>query len=152
MTRPDEVRFDPSVVQRFAIQLYRQATALVARFAILGLVGGATLGAMLARQTGASMGLSELLIPGVIALALGAVYGHSKGFSLKLHAQQALWQLQIERNTRGSVAARGGECSCTGPENPQGLRILPSGDWTPRSYRCRVGSLVWVGLYLRAVR
>lgn len=91
------VTYDEKVIQDFADSLYSRAEAIVAGYAIvgllIGLVGGSILG-----------GGSMLILGAAIAGGIGYAIGVQKAFLLKLQAQLALCQVQIERNSRGSAA------------------------------------------------
>lgn len=69
-------------------------------FAILGAIAGAV--------GGAAWGGGERLFLTVIGgIVLGALVGNSRAFALRLQAQTALCQVQIEENTRRPGAAVG---------------------------------------------
>jgi hypothetical protein len=93
--------YDPEVVEEFAQRLYARAHRLAVISTVLGLVSGAVLLGAMAR----GVGTGELLIGGAIGAILGHAIGRERGFSLRLQAQTALCQLQIERNTRGLLTA-----------------------------------------------
>jgi hypothetical protein len=97
-------KFDAQVILAFADDLYRQANSLPATYAALGAFVGLAFGA----GAGAAIGLGGLIGALLAAVVLGAIafsVGKQKAFALKLQAQVALCQVQIEANTRGSVAA-----------------------------------------------
>lgn len=85
--------YDPKIIQEFAEGLYsRAATIVVVNVLSFALVGGIA---------------GYFLIPGygtVFLLAAGAgigyYWGSQRAFLLKLQAQAALCQVEIERNTR----------------------------------------------------
>ncbi|NVB40910.1 hypothetical protein G6O69_23930 [Pseudenhygromyxa sp. WMMC2535] len=95
------IQYDPSIIREQAQNLYNQAERLTTMYAIgLGLLGfivGGALGV-------GSLPTPLLLIPASIGAALlaviGARYGTAKGFALRLQAQTALCQVQIELNGR----------------------------------------------------
>ena len=110
-----EVTYDPVVIKAHAFVLYRKAQ----RLAFLGALRGATIGLLVAFAAIASIGtFSEIhdrleaadvrakdvnwmfLIFPVIAAFRGWSKGDEKGWQLRLAAQQALCQVQIEENTR----------------------------------------------------
>lgn len=94
------VEYDPVVIQSFADGLYRAADRIVLFSTILGaLFGGAVgFGLGLAMSSG---GGAILALPGLV---VGGFMGHSRGmsktFQLRLEAQLALCQVEIEFNTR----------------------------------------------------
>lgn len=95
------VEYDAKIIQKFATKLYSQANTIVAVWTILGaIVGGIAGAAMRGRDRD-----SILVIAGVIVVGfLGYLIGQVRAFMLRLQAQTALCQLQIERNTRNSSA------------------------------------------------
>ena len=58
-----------------------------------------------ASEESPNLGITEVLICAFIGGMMGAALGRTKGFSLKLQAQTALCQVQIERNTRAESPA-----------------------------------------------
>jgi hypothetical protein len=96
----ESVRYDASVIQEFADRLYREAASIVIKSTIFGALVGAIVLVVLAvvvqqREnlgTGAAIGA---LLGGLV----GYSRGESRAFELRLRAQQALCQVQIERHT-----------------------------------------------------
>jgi hypothetical protein len=85
--------YDPTIIHKFADEMYRRADGIVITYTLIG----------------AAIGLIGIAIPlGVLGALLGAVVGgaigygigNQKAFSLKLEAQVALCQVKIEENTR----------------------------------------------------
>lgn len=99
------IAYDAAVIEEFAEALYAQAKWIVIRYCALGLLIGFVIGygfAAAARLRG-----GEAVLGGVVALAgvvLGYFAGLARAFLLRLQAQQALCQVQIEKNTRGTAA------------------------------------------------
>src|SRR3989442_4976245 len=100
------ITYDPSVVQKFASRLYGRATSVVVTSTLGGLILGAIAGGgmVVAVKAGAPASrLSPELAIAIGALVFG-VFGLARGleraFKLKLEAQIALCQVQIEANTR----------------------------------------------------
>jgi len=91
--------FDPTVIQQFAEALYRRAGTIVVFYAFLVAVLGGGLGLFLGQATGLGPGPGALAML-VLGALLGAALGREKAFALKLQAQTALCQVQIEKNTR----------------------------------------------------
>ena len=92
------VQYDPGVIQSFADGLYRAADRIVMMTAIIGaLIGGA-----IGLAFGQAVGGGALI--GLLGAAVGGFIGHSRGisktFQLRLQAQLALCQVEIEFNTR----------------------------------------------------
>lgn len=92
--------YDSSVILTFAERLYEQAAGIEVAYAVGGaVVGGAAGGAIGAALHDASsllIGLIGAVIVGAIAWQLG----RQKAAALRLQAQVALCQVQIEENTR----------------------------------------------------
>jgi hypothetical protein len=86
------VAYDEAVIVRMAERLYAEAGRVVVTYAFLGAVclglGGMAFGGEMA------------VVGGLLGLAFGAAIGNARAEALRLQAQQALCQVQIERNTR----------------------------------------------------
>jgi hypothetical protein len=98
------IRYDAAIIKTFATRLYERARAIVVIMAVVGgLVGASTAGA-----GGAVLGHGWL--GALFGLAVGGVVGYLVGqhmaFGLKLQAQVALCQVQIEENTRAGAASQ----------------------------------------------
>lgn len=93
-----QVQYDPDVIQTFADALYRLADRIVIGSTLLGGVIGGLLGYAIGSNAGGGA-LVALLGAGV-----GGYLGYSRGmartFQLRLEAQLALCQVEIEFNTR----------------------------------------------------
>jgi len=99
--------YDPAVIEQFADSLYSQAKTVVTTYSALGALFGFIVGFGLASAQ--NTGGSGVMVGGVVALfglLLGLALGRSKAFALKLQAQAALCQVQIERNTARASGAR----------------------------------------------
>lgn len=96
--------YDPSIIQEFADRLYRRAGSIVFTWTLgLGLIGAVIGGAV-----GSALRSEGLLLwAGVGAFVLGIIgyqMGSERAFALRLQAQTALCQAQIEANTRPTTA------------------------------------------------
>ena len=95
------VKYDADVIVTFAARLYKQAGSIVASYtflgALLGLLVGGTAAAMLQRD---DLMVAVAIVVALIAGAVGYVRGQERAFTLRLQAQTALCQVQIEQNTR----------------------------------------------------
>ncbi len=90
-----DTRYDEKIIQEFADGLYQQADSVAGMYALVGAVIGGGPGFFVHGIIG--------LLAGVVLLGgLGYVLGRDRGFALKLQAQTALCQAQIERNTRST--------------------------------------------------
>lgn len=94
------VIYDTSVIQEFAERLYSQAAFIIFTSTLLGLIVGAIVGAGGAEAAKAVSAVGMITIIGAV---VGGLFGFSRGreraFKLKLEAQVALCQAQIEKNT-----------------------------------------------------
>lgn len=106
------VTYDETVILGFANRLYARATFIVALYIVVG----AGLGAAIA----AGFSLPSLVV-GCIGAVLGGLFGNERAFALRLMAQTALCQLQIERNTRTST----GTVARPSPETAGAVASLP---------------------------
>jgi F0F1-type ATP synthase assembly protein I len=91
--------YDPSVILAFADKLYQQAAGVEGAYTMAGVLVGALIGAVL----GGSFAGSSLMGAIIAAVILGAIawqIGRQKAAALRLQAQVALCQVQIEANTR----------------------------------------------------
>lgn len=104
------VAYDESVIMEFAARLYRRAQFVVVLYALLGGIFGAAVGLLgggwyAARAGYPSNVIETALLVGAVCFALGFYFGTESAFALRLQAQTALCQAQIERNTRSSAFA-----------------------------------------------
>ena len=92
------VAYDPAVIQRYATHLYSRAAVTVLIYTILWmlLLGGA--GLALDSETGADglIAVVGALVGGFLGYSLGSM----KANAMRLEAQVALCQVEIEKNTR----------------------------------------------------
>ncbi len=95
------VQYEPSLIQQFAQRLYERANSTILLYTVFGALVGGLIGALLSgavgnRGAGAPFALCGMLVLGLVGHALGS----EKAFWIKLQAQTALCQAQIEKNTR----------------------------------------------------
>ncbi|HEX3849856.1 MAG TPA: hypothetical protein VHW01_02750 [Polyangiaceae bacterium] len=94
-------KYDPTVIQRFADRLYEEADRIVNTYAIGGFIIGGIGGGAVGMS---AMGAGAFLVPGLFGAAilagLFAIAGYARGNSMRLQAQTALCQVQIEANSR----------------------------------------------------
>jgi hypothetical protein len=88
-------KYDAGVIQAFADDLYRRADTIVIVNALIFLVVGGAAGL-------AAFGKLGALLGALIGGGIGYYLGVQRAFLLKLQAQTALCQAQIERNTQSS--------------------------------------------------
>jgi outer membrane lipoprotein SlyB len=96
----EPVTYDAAVIQHFADRLYREAAVIIFKAVFLGVLAGAIIGgitAVVVQQR------QNLVTASVFGALLGGLVGYSRGreraFELKLRAQEALCQVQIEKHT-----------------------------------------------------
>jgi hypothetical protein len=99
----DSVTYDAGVIQEFAERLYKQAASIIFSYTFMGILGGgitclATAAAMQAQQSYSTAAIIGAIFGGVV----GFSRGRERAFKLKLEAQVALCQVQIEKNTNAS--------------------------------------------------
>jgi hypothetical protein len=90
--------YDSTLLRTLALKLNAQARTAV----VVGIVAGAVTGGLFGFAASLIFMLSSsLLIPGaVVGAVLGIFAGRRKAQALRLQAQMALCQVQIEENTR----------------------------------------------------
>jgi uncharacterized membrane protein YfcA len=91
------VVYNEVIIQTFAEKLYQQADRIVATYFIIGLLIGGIVGAI--AKDALNSGILVIVFP-VLGAAIGYSIASPKAFILRLQAQIALCQVQIERNTR----------------------------------------------------
>jgi hypothetical protein len=109
------VEYDPIVIKAHALVLYRQARRLMWIEGVKGAVWGALLAFFLIASIGFVQPIRERLIDAnvtskdvswllfvfpLVGASRGWNKGYERGWQLRLTAQQALCQVQIEENTR----------------------------------------------------
>jgi len=103
------VNYDERVIYEFADRLYRRAASTIIVYTFLGGALGVlvvvlamlfTLGWHAASMVHPSSLAGPAILVGGLAALLGFVVGRDRAFALRLMAQTALCQAQIERNTR----------------------------------------------------
>ena len=99
------VTYSPAVIQEMANKLYRQARSIEVAYTLLGFMVGCGLGAFMADEILRQDPIGPAIGLGVVLGAVGLMLGRSKSFALKVQAQLALCQMQIEANTRGASRA-----------------------------------------------
>jgi hypothetical protein len=94
--------YDPAVIQRSADRLYARAAYVPVVSAILGVLIGFVGAPYLLQALPPVLSLHcPDWVPAVVLGIIGLGQGLERGAQLRLQAQAALCQLEIERNTRG---------------------------------------------------
>ena len=107
------IEYDRTLMQRLASDLYRQAEITVVSYVVGGAVLGAALG-YLARTFlpgDESTHMVLFLVPIAMGIGAGIFFSSGTAFTLRLQAQTALCQVQMEDNLRRLLEvleARGG--------------------------------------------
>lgn len=100
-----DVQYDPRIIVMFAQRLYNQAARIVALCVAFGCVAGFILGAV-AGSTAFDAGAITGVLAAFVFGAFGYAIGQGRAFALRLQAQTALCQVQIEANTRDTLGSR----------------------------------------------
>ena len=87
--------YNPELIQKLADKLYSQANTIVALATLIGLIVGGFIGFSVTHEFGLAA-IIGLVLGGII----GYLIGQSRAFMLRVQAQIALCQRQIEYNTR----------------------------------------------------
>jgi hypothetical protein len=88
------VTYDANLIQEYADRMYRSASQTVVMYSLGGIITGASVGLV-------SRDPKLTVVAAILVGILGYLMGKGKAFKLKLEAQLALCQVQIEENTRG---------------------------------------------------
>ena len=100
-----QIFYDSKIIEEFAARLYIKASQVVRNYTLLGAIAGFILGIVIAISWANNV-LVVLSIIGAISIiggALGRYWSTGRAFQLRLQAQTALCQVQIEKNTRNTV-------------------------------------------------
>ena len=102
----ESVSYEAAVIVESAERLYRQAASIVFSSTVLGLLIGAIGGPIVfILATQSRSGLAALAGVGALVGGLmGYVRGRERAFALKLQAQVALCQVQIEKTPTARMA------------------------------------------------
>lgn len=91
-------QYDEKIIHEFADQLYRRANTIIALFSLVGAIIGLFAGWGVGQY--GTKRFIYALIAGGIGGGIGYYIGTARAFVLKLQAQTALCQAQIEKNTK----------------------------------------------------
>lgn len=85
--------YNAKLIQEYADRMYRSASPTVLMYSLAGVITGVPVGLV-------SRDLRVTVVAAILVGMLGYLMGRGKAFKLKLEAQLALCQVQIEANTR----------------------------------------------------
>jgi positive regulator of sigma E activity len=91
------VKYDRAVITAFAEKLYAQARTIVVLCGLMGLILGGIVGFAVAGRSEPNWVMIGSL--SLLSTGLGIAIGNARAFALRLQAQTALCQAQIEENT-----------------------------------------------------
>lgn len=106
-----KVIYEPEVISKFADALYLKADRLVKRMTIKygfgGLIVGIVVGSFMSQKmnSGSMFIIASGIIFALVTGYLGAKDGEEKAFLIRLEAQMALCQVEIEKSSRGTNSA-----------------------------------------------
>ena len=97
-----EIEYNPEIIQEFAKRLYRQANGVIISYTIVGLLIGLLVGfVFMALTRGRATEIPIVFSISCFVFSLiGFLRGREKAMWLKLKAQLALCQIEIEKNTK----------------------------------------------------
>lgn len=87
--------YNPELIQKLADKLYSQANSSIVLGTLIGFVAGGFFGLSVSHESAIGV-----VIGVVLGSIVGYLIGQSRAFSLRVQAQMALCQRQIELNTR----------------------------------------------------
>jgi hypothetical protein len=105
--------FDPTIMEQFAGQLLRKADSVRVGSAIVGGVVGVIFGAVPLTPLAsvwpipAIFGFATILLGALAGVLVGYVVGEGRAFRLRVQAQTALFQVDIERRLESALAVQG---------------------------------------------
>lgn len=91
--------YDPDVIHKFADRLYSRATSIVVTYTLTGALVGGGFGFTTTYYLSSSQAPIFIVLGLLLLGALGYAIGSERAFLLRLQAQTALCQVQIEQNT-----------------------------------------------------
>ena len=97
--RGGSIPYAPGIIRQFADRLYARADFIVFVYTVIGLIVGGVVGVAL--KVGFSNDFAAWIV-GTAIVAVAFLLGQERAFHLRLQAQLALCQVQIEENTRKS--------------------------------------------------
>jgi hypothetical protein len=99
------VKYDAEVIVTFAESLYRQASSIVRTYTVVAVLAGLFVGGVVGHVVTDTGGWLAGAVVGALLFGFaGFRLGQQRAFVLRLQAQVALCQVQIEANTRGAAS------------------------------------------------
>jgi hypothetical protein len=104
--------FDPTIMEQFAEQLLRKADSVRVGSAVVGGVIGVIFGAVPLTPLAsvwpipAIFGFATILLGALAGVLVGYVVGEGRAFRLKVQAQTALFQVDIERRLESALTVQ----------------------------------------------
>ena len=102
------VVYDPELIKKYAQRLFRGSESIVISNIFAFTLFGLIIGTFIGLYTGDFAKIRTILMPLIVTGALGSLFGYmvgrEKAFQIRLQCQQALCQVEIEKNTRKTAA------------------------------------------------
>lgn len=99
------MRYDPSIIEKYARRMHRHADLVVFAWSMIGLfIGGGVCVPLAALSSPLAAQWPFFAVGGLL---LGLLSGRSRALELRLKAEMALCQMNIELNTRATALASG---------------------------------------------
>ncbi|HTI71839.1 MAG TPA: hypothetical protein VMF06_17820 [Candidatus Limnocylindria bacterium] len=99
-TKKQRNSYDPEVIQRFADRLYARSAGVILVSTLLGGIIGFVVDPFIQQALPGNLSVNvPQWVSGLVFAVLGFLQGTERAFLLKLQAQTALCQMQIEQNT-----------------------------------------------------
>jgi uncharacterized integral membrane protein len=102
--------YDPRIIERFAEQLLRKADTVRVGFAVGGGIFGVFVGSVPLTplksvwDLPAGFGIVTIIVGALLGILVGYVIGEGRAFRYRVQAQNAIFQLEIERRVTSAVA------------------------------------------------
>ena len=102
--------YDPKIIERFAEQLLRKADTVRVGFAVGGGIFGVCVGSVPLTplksiwSVPSGFGLATIIVGALLGILVGYVLGEGRAFRYRVQAQNAIFQLEIERRVTSAVA------------------------------------------------
>ncbi len=145
--------FDPAIMEQFAQQLLRKADSVRVGSAVVGGVVGVIFGAVPLTPLAsvwpipAIFGFATILLGALAGVLVGYVVGEGRAFRLRVQAQTALFQVDIERRLESALMVQSrliaAALGSAGSRRRSGCGRCPSGSCP---FRCPAAPAPWLPL------